>query len=210
MPRGYTPRSGRLTDFTGNRRILPRDVYQAPPPWPLPGEPTVREAQLWESVWKKPQAIIWAEDDLADDVALYVRKKAEAEAPKSSSASVDSVQKLADHLLLTVASMTRAGIAIAPPQDQSAATHASGQGQTRDILNGRTRSSAKDEFTQVNNGRTRSSAKDRFNVIIPPRVTPANDDPASFRRDQGPHQPPPQSPRHPPHQGRGCRRPPRR
>src|SRR3712207_1485565 len=140
MTRGYTPRSGRLPDFAGKRRILPRDVHLDPPPWPLPGEPSVREAELWESVWGKPQAVIWAEDNMVDDVALYVRKKAEAEMPKSSSASVDSVQKLADHILLTIPSMTRAGIAIAPPQDQPAPIP-SGQGRTR------TRSSAKDRFT---------------------------------------------------------------
>src|SRR4051794_31508852 len=103
VPQGSTPRSGRVPEFTGSRLVLPREGRQAPAPaWPLPGDPSSREAELWELEWARPQAIIWDRDALENDVALYVRKRAEAETPGSSSASVDTMRRLADDLLLTV------------------------------------------------------------------------------------------------------------
>lgn len=114
MTRGATPRAGRLPDHTGNKTVLSREGRQAPAPdWPLPGIPSPREAQLWEAAWTRPQAVLWERDALEDDVALYIRKRAEAEIPGSSSASVDTIQRLADHLLLTVPAMKRAGVVIA-------------------------------------------------------------------------------------------------
>jgi hypothetical protein len=80
----------------------------------------------------KPQAILWEEDDLADDVALYVRKKGEAEMPGSSSAIVDTVRRLADDLLLTVPALRRAGISLAPVQREAAPATPSRRSSSRD------------------------------------------------------------------------------
>lgn len=113
MPRGVTPRSGRVPTFDGHLTVLSREGRQHPAPdWPLPGEASPREALLWEQEWTRPQAVIWQQDRLENDVALYVRKRAEAEAPGSSSASVDTMRRLLDDLLLTIPAMRRAGVVI--------------------------------------------------------------------------------------------------
>lgn len=122
MTRGSTPRAGRLPDFTGVQRVLPREGRQVPPPlWPLPGKPSARERQLWAAAWRRPQAVLWEEEGLADLAALYVRKTAEAEMPGSKAATVESSRRLADDLYLTVPAMKRAGVAIAPPESATTA-----------------------------------------------------------------------------------------
>lgn len=80
-----------------------------------------REAQLWDLEWRRPQALIWECDAPENDVALYVRRRAEAETPGASSASVDTLRRLADNLLLTVPALRRAGLAIADEDTKPAA-----------------------------------------------------------------------------------------
>jgi hypothetical protein len=166
LPRGSTPRSGRVPVFDGSRTVLPREGRQAPAPaWPLPGTPSPREAQLWELEGSRPQALIWERDALENDVALYVRKRAEAETPGSSSASVDTMRRLQDDLLLTIPAMRRAGVAIAQPQAEPGTSrpggatlvpiHGSPGSRTRQALGHRT---AKERFTRTTNPATTPAA----------------------------------------------------
>lgn len=161
MPQGQTPRSGRLPDHTGPTVVLPREGRQGPPPvWPLPGTPTTREAQLWAAAWKRPQALIWERDGLEDLVGLYVRKSAEAEAPGSPSAVVETARRLADDLLLTIPAMRRAGVVIGEPASPSGST----SGTFRPGVGFRATDGT---VTPINSGRPsgHTSSKDRFRRI---------------------------------------------
>lgn len=54
-----------------------------PPEWPLAGNPTKRERELWADLWAKPQAVMWEARGQELEVALYVRRFREAEKPGS-------------------------------------------------------------------------------------------------------------------------------
>lgn len=52
---------------------LPANGYDGDvPAWPLP-DGTSREAELWDSLWRTPQAAVWAQLCWTVDVALYAR-----------------------------------------------------------------------------------------------------------------------------------------
>jgi len=48
------------------------------PEWPLSDE-TKREAALWESEWRRPQAVEWERNNQELEVAMYVRTLVAAE-----------------------------------------------------------------------------------------------------------------------------------
>src|SRR5690242_11707288 len=84
---GARARSGPAPDPTALRRdrdagegtVLPTEGRQgATPDWPLT-EQSVREADLWERVWRMPQALMWERYGQELEVALYVRRFTEAE-----------------------------------------------------------------------------------------------------------------------------------
>lgn len=82
------------------------------PEWPLPSQ-SDRERDLWAYFWKKPQASLWSQNGQAYEVAVFVRRFAEAEAPNSSVTLNILVQRLGDSLLLTIPAMARARVKIA-------------------------------------------------------------------------------------------------
>lgn len=84
------------------------------PPFPSPNM-TQREGELWESMWRKPQAIIWERDCLVELVSIFVRQLAEAEVEKASAENRKTVKGLFADLYLTSDSLARAHIRIAPP-----------------------------------------------------------------------------------------------
>lgn len=114
MPKGGArTRSGPAPDPTALRRerdagewtILPVEGRQgATPDWPLT-EQSTREAELWKSLWRKPQALMWERYDQGLEVALYVRRLVEAEEPKSPVVLSTLVRQLADSLGLTTPGM---------------------------------------------------------------------------------------------------------
>jgi hypothetical protein len=84
---GARARSGPPPDPNALRRdrdgadwlTLPADGRAGDPPeWPLT-RPSKRELALWEREWRRPQAILWEENGLELEVALYVRSVAKAE-----------------------------------------------------------------------------------------------------------------------------------
>lgn len=50
------------------------------PGWPLEGF-SERERELWDVEWRRPQAVMWELTGAVLEVALYVRRLAEAEKP---------------------------------------------------------------------------------------------------------------------------------
>lgn len=80
---------------------LPEAREGAVPEWPLATKPSAAERDLWEKVWKKPQAVMWELQGQEDEVALYVRKFVEASRPKSPSTIVTAQRQMADSLGLT-------------------------------------------------------------------------------------------------------------
>lgn len=71
-------RRDRGTD--GEWTILPARREGPIPSWPLLDQ-TDREAELWEAEWRRPQAVAWERNGQQIEVALYVRRLVEVEAP---------------------------------------------------------------------------------------------------------------------------------
>jgi hypothetical protein len=114
MPRGGArTRSGPAPDPEALRRerdagewtVLPVDGRQGEPPeWPLIGQ-SEREAELWGLLWRKPQALMWERFGQELEVALYVRRLAEAEEPDARVNLSTLVRQMADSLGLTTPGM---------------------------------------------------------------------------------------------------------
>lgn len=87
-----------------------------PPPWPLGGSAVRedREREIWALLWAKPQAAQWELLGLELEVALYVRRLAEAEAPDSSVALSTLVRQLGESIGLTPPGMLRLRWRIGP------------------------------------------------------------------------------------------------
>ncbi|MFJ2579980.1 hypothetical protein [Kitasatospora aureofaciens] len=89
----------------GEWTILPADgrVLRVPD-WPLDGC-TVREEELWGRLWSMPQSLMWERYGQQLEVALYVRRLAEAEQPESRVNLSTLVRQMADSLGLTTPGM---------------------------------------------------------------------------------------------------------
>lgn len=77
-----------------------------PPAFPLP-RPTKREMVIWEEEWRRPQALMWERLGLGAEVALYVRTRIQAEAPKARSDVLGVVQRFLLSLGLTAEGLAR-------------------------------------------------------------------------------------------------------
>ena len=114
MPKGGArTRSGPAPDPNALRRerdagewtILPAEGREgATPDWPFE-EQSVREIVLWERLWRMPQALMWERYGQELEVALYVRRLAEAEKPDSAVVLSTLVRQMADSLGLTTPGM---------------------------------------------------------------------------------------------------------
>lgn len=109
MRGGARVRSGPAPDPNALRRdrdegewtVLPASGRPDPAPsWPLPTS-SDRELELWTDLWSRPQAIVWERQMQVLEVALYVRRLAEAEVPGSSVSLSTLVRQMADSLGLT-------------------------------------------------------------------------------------------------------------
>lgn len=114
MPKGGArTRSGPAPDPNALRRerdagewtILPAEGREgAAPDWPFE-ELSIREVALWERLWRMPQALMWERYGQELEVALYVRRLAEAEKPDSAVVLSTLVRQMADSLGLTTPGM---------------------------------------------------------------------------------------------------------
>jgi len=79
------------------------------PEWPLSEnfENGDREMTIWSRLWTRPQASEWLRLGLEDEVALYARYLAEAEAPDASSAVRTLVKQHQELLGLSTAGLNR-------------------------------------------------------------------------------------------------------
>lgn len=148
---GARMRSGPAPDPNALRRdrkddaawtTLPADGRHGDiPSWPLL-DPDPRELQLWKEFWRKPQAILWEQNQQAFEVAMHIRTFFEAERPDASSSLRTLVRQQADALLLTIPAMHAARVKIA--FDEVAAK--------RDEVEAPKRLSARDRLKAIPNG----------------------------------------------------------
>lgn len=96
---------------SGVIRTLPRERAGAAPAWPL-SKASARESTVWRQMWKRPQAIVWEEQGSHRQVAMYVRTSVEAEAPGATAALRGLLLRQENDLLLSHASLLRAGFRI--------------------------------------------------------------------------------------------------
>lgn len=114
MPKGGArARSGPAPSATSLRQNseewikLPASGREAPAPaWPL-SEPTGREIELWSREWRRPQAILWEAHGQEIEVALYVRRLAEAETPESPATIGVLVHRMQEALGITQSGLAR-------------------------------------------------------------------------------------------------------
>lgn len=89
---------------------LPADGYDGDAPeFPLP-EMSVREEEVWESLWRTPQAAAWALEPWRwRVVAMYVRWSVRIEDAEANAALVGQVIRLGDQIGLTPAGLRENG-----------------------------------------------------------------------------------------------------
>lgn len=99
------PNALRRERDAGEWKVLPAEGRQgATPDWPL-SEQTDRETELWNGLWEMPQALMWEQYRQHLEVAMYVRRLAEAEKPQSAVVLSTLVRQMADSLGLTTPGM---------------------------------------------------------------------------------------------------------
>ena len=87
----------------------PKGKVKKVPSWPLI-DPSERDIELWESIWKRPQSILWEQNSQEIEVALYIRRLGEVEL-KDAGASLNTLLiRQMESLLLTTSSMYRAKV----------------------------------------------------------------------------------------------------
>lgn len=80
----------------------------ATPSWPLFTDPSNAELDLWDSLWRKPQAVMWEREGSERVVARYAMVVILAENPSNPSAALLSeVRQLEDRLGLSPMAMKR-------------------------------------------------------------------------------------------------------
>lgn len=101
------PMSIRPNKETADWTKLPAEGRTGPAPtWPLLGQ-SDREATLWEREWRRPQALMWEMAGQELEVALYVRRVAEAELPDAPVALGTLVRQMQEALGISVPGMHR-------------------------------------------------------------------------------------------------------
>ena len=90
---------------------LPAKVDVKVPAWPLVGQ-TEREAELWADLWKRPQALLWKQNNQETEVALYARKFALVEVDQGAANHTVLIRQM-ESLLLTIPAMYKARVKIA-------------------------------------------------------------------------------------------------
>lgn len=132
MPRGGHAASGPPPDPNSLRQsrasnaagwsTLPAEGRNGPAPeWPLVAQ-NDREVVLWDDLWSRPQAVAWEALDQRYEVAMFVRKLAEAELPKASVELQKVVRQYLDSLGLSVQGMLRNRWKVAPAVEEEQAT----------------------------------------------------------------------------------------
>lgn len=103
------PQSIRSLERGGeNWTRLPRSGRSGRAPrWPLPTPATPAEAKIWRAEWKRPQAIQWEINGQELEVALYVRRLMESQAPGSTAAVSTLVVRQQEALGISLPGLAR-------------------------------------------------------------------------------------------------------
>ena len=113
----------------------PNGKVEPTPVWPLV-EPSERELELWESIWKRPQSVLWEQYLQEFEVALYIRRLSEVEL-KDANASLHALLiRQMESLLLTTPSMYKAKVRIGEPVVKQA-ERSSGRSKVQSTLKDR-------------------------------------------------------------------------
>jgi len=79
-----------------------------PPVWPF--EPNGSdEVDMWNRLWRKPQAFMWDRLGLGDQVAAYVRAYTESTEPEATAGLKTAVLRMETELGISVAGMRQNG-----------------------------------------------------------------------------------------------------
>ena len=112
------------SDGTGRRRewtTLPPNCTIPVPDWPSYFEPpTEAENEMWQRLWRMPQANIWHRDHCGDLVSLYVRQFIEAAQPGAQAATRTAARHTAATLALTAPGLRSARLRIPEEDDEGA------------------------------------------------------------------------------------------
>lgn len=99
-------RRDRAADKAGWTTLPAEGRTGEPPQWPLVAAQP-REEVLWESMWARPQAVMWERLGQEIEVAMFCRKLSEAELPKASVELQKVVRQYLDSLGMSVQGMLR-------------------------------------------------------------------------------------------------------
>ncbi len=109
---GSAPDPHSARSSTREWRTLPAAGRAGPAPdWPLIS-PLKRELELWELLWRKPQAILWEQNGLEFEVAMHVRTLAVAEKRGAATNTRTLLRQQADALYLTMPALRAATVKI--------------------------------------------------------------------------------------------------
>ncbi|QVQ51308.1 hypothetical protein J4H86_21200 [Spiractinospora alimapuensis] len=118
-------RRNRKSDAAG-WRTLPAEGRTGPTPeFPLE-DVQPREWDLWRDLWTRPQAIMWEENGLHFEVALFARTLARAEGDKPRTEDAKLTRQYLESLGLTAPGMARLRWKIAPADHHEAEETAAG------------------------------------------------------------------------------------
>jgi hypothetical protein len=74
------------------------------PAFPLP-DALASEVELWETLWRKPQALMWSKLDLTFEVAAYVRAFLESVEAEASAGLKTAVLRMSAEIGLSLPGM---------------------------------------------------------------------------------------------------------
>lgn len=118
---------------SGNREWvdLPSAGWDGPvPEWPLPGDVSKAEAELWVAMWRKPQAKQWAAFGVQMQVAAYVRVFLESIEPGAVNGLKTVARQLDNELGISIAPMLALGWRIVDSSAAPAVKTATGARKT--------------------------------------------------------------------------------
>ena len=108
--------SGRSDARGFSLTALPAEGFRGDvPEFPLPSA-SERELEVWEQVWRTPQACAWSmpsESWRAETVAMWVRVKVRCEDPEAGAALYGQLHRFADQIGMTTAGLAEMGWKVA-------------------------------------------------------------------------------------------------
>jgi len=97
--------------------LLPAGGRKGPTPmWPLQTSASAEELAHWARLWRKPQAVVWEEQELDEIVARYCRIAVAASQVDATAALMAQASSLEDRLGLTPRAMRMLLWQIAPDE----------------------------------------------------------------------------------------------